>query len=238
MTSSSPPPADRKRERPSVATAPVAPDTASVPAPPYHHGALRDALIDAAEAVLHEAGPDQLTLREVARRAAVSHAAPYHHFRGLDDLLAAVAERGFNRFTDTLESAVRGLTPRAALVAMCRAYVGFAQAQPAMYRLMFGPLLSRKAEFPALEASAHRSLGVLMQQSARMDQTDALLLGLLGWSLSHGLSQLVIDRAFTELPMPVPPADELARLFAERLLDPKATPIPEKQPPTEPPAPA
>src|SRR6476646_997307 len=84
---------------------------------PYHHGALRESLLDAAEAWLDAHGAQSLTLREIAKAAGVSHAAPYHHFTGLDDLLAGVAERAFARLADALERAAAGPgTPRARLL--------------------------------------------------------------------------------------------------------------------------
>src|SRR5689334_25404993 len=94
---------------------------------PYHHGALRDALLEAAERVLERDGLPGLTLRAVAREAGVSHAAPTHHFGDLTGLLSELAAIGFRRFGATMATAP----------APARAYVAYAQAHPGMYDRMF-----------------------------------------------------------------------------------------------------
>ncbi|WP_395700972.1 TetR/AcrR family transcriptional regulator [Aquabacterium sp.] len=191
------------------------------PAPrPYHHGNLREALIDAATALLASHGAEGFGLRDVARAAGVSHAAPYHHFASHEDLLAAVAERGFDALAGAMTAAATqpAATPREALLAINDAYVGFACRQPALFRLMFGPLLARGEQFPALRQTAERSFTVLMQAAQGFDAEQGALLGLAGWSLAHGLASLAIDGALAALPMATPPAERLARLLAERLL--------------------
>lgn len=197
----------------------AAPETAPKP---YHHGSLRESLLQAAEALLAERGALGLSLRDVAKLAGVSHAAPYHHFSSLDELLAAVAQRGFVQLGDAMAAAAGGTDVRENLLAICEAYVAFALQQPAQFRLMFGPLLGRKHEYPELRDSAERSFGVLMQAAQAYDATGGPLLGLSGWSLAHGLANLAIDGAFDSLPIPSAPPQALARLMAERLLPPAA----------------
>jgi AcrR family transcriptional regulator len=194
---------------------------------PYHHGSLRESLLQAAQALLAERGAQGLSLRDVAKAAGVSHAAPYHHFAGLDQLLAAVAQRGFVSLGDAMTAVAGGTDPRENLLAICEAYVAFALHQPAQFRLMFGPLLAHKHEHPDLRDSAERSFGVLMQAAQAYDPAGGALLGLSGWSLAHGLANLAIDGAFDALPIPSAPPQALARLMAERLLPapaPKAPP--------------
>ena len=104
----------------------------------YHHGDLREALVAAGRAILEEEGAAALTLRACARRAGVSHAAPQHHFATVAELLAEIAATGFEDFVVALDKgAAREVTPAAKLTAMGRSYVGFAQARPAIYQLMF-----------------------------------------------------------------------------------------------------
>src|SRR5262245_30775541 len=105
----------------------------------YHHGDLREALVTAATALLEEQGLSGFTLRQCARRAGVSHAAPAHHFAAADDLLAEIAARGFERFVARLGKAADQVEgpPLARLEAMGHAYVAFAIANPAVYGLMF-----------------------------------------------------------------------------------------------------
>ncbi len=105
---------------------------------PYHHGALRNALLEAAERVLERDGLAGLTLRAVAREAGVSHAAPTHHFGDLTGLVSELAAIGFRQFNATMEAArATGTVPLEKSMAGAKAYVGYAQAHPGMYGLMF-----------------------------------------------------------------------------------------------------
>src|SRR5271165_218770 len=110
---------------------------------PYHHGNLKSVLLDAAVALIAEVGPAAFTLREVARRAGISHNAPYRHFREKDELLAAVATEGFERLAEALEnpeSGTRARNPGPALHRLHsagRAYVQFALHSPEHLLVMF-----------------------------------------------------------------------------------------------------
>ena len=115
----------------------------------YHHGALREALIEAALATIEDTGPRGLTIREVARRAGVSHAAPYRHFSDKDELILAVVERGFELLERETERArnAAGEEPLAQFAASGEAYLDFAMRYPAYYRVMFsGDLLNSKGD--------------------------------------------------------------------------------------------
>src|ERR1700729_745916 len=105
---------------------------------PYHHGALHDALLEAAERVLEREGLAGLTLRAVAREAGVSHAAPTHHFGDLTGLVSELAAIGFRQFNDTMAAACSPDTPYPGKgMARAKASVAYAQAHPGMYGLMF-----------------------------------------------------------------------------------------------------
>src|SRR5499427_5599515 len=120
-------PAQTRQRRRSVAAQPAA-------ATPYHHGALRDALLDAAERLLEREGLSGLTLRAVAREAGVSHAAPTHHFGDLTGLVSELAAIGFRQFNDAMASSCSPDTPFPARgLARAKAYVGYAHAHPGMY---------------------------------------------------------------------------------------------------------
>jgi AcrR family transcriptional regulator len=185
---------------------------------PYHHGNLRETLLVAADAVLTDRGVQGITLRDVARAAGVSHAAPYHHFSSLDELLAAVAERAFILLAGAIELAVGGSDPANALVAITDAYVRFARAHPAQFRLMFGPLLTRKNEFPAFKVAAERAFGLVLAAAQAQDSRNAPMLALCGWSMAHGLSNLLIDGALDKLPIRIGRHDDLARTLAQQML--------------------
>jgi AcrR family transcriptional regulator len=184
---------------------------------PYHHGNLRACLLEAAEAVLAERGAHGLTLRDVARAAGVSHGAPYHHFASLNELLAAVAERGFVILGDAMAQAVAVPDTREQLLRVAQAYVDCARAHPERFRLMFGPLLASKDEHPALKGAAQRAFGFVLGAASAHDKKHGASLALAGWSLAHGLSHLMIDGAFEGLPMKKQNPDTLARQLSERM---------------------
>jgi AcrR family transcriptional regulator len=186
---------------------------------PYHHGDLRTALLEAAARWLDERGAETLTLRELARTAGVSHAAPYHHFAGRDELMAGVAELAFDRLGEALARAAADAGDTAlALQDIGEAYVREALAHPAQFRLMFGPMLARKAAHPGLQRAAARAFAVLLEAATRHAPERGLALALTGWSLSHGAANLAIDGAFGVLPIAAADARELARTDAGTLV--------------------
>ncbi|SDT09395.1 transcriptional regulator, TetR family [Halopseudomonas xinjiangensis] len=158
----------------------------------YHHGQLRGTLLKAARETLEQNGASALSLRDLARRIGVSHAAPYRHFASRDDLLAALAEKGFHELAERLRAdAGKGGT----LKGMGLAYVEFATGNPSLYKLMFSPGLDRTK--PESLAEAARSAFELLQTqsgSSERDQSGTLA----AWSLVHGLSQLLIDRLVSD----------------------------------------
>jgi AcrR family transcriptional regulator len=176
---------------------------------PYHHGDLRRALIDTALELVTEEQDWTFSLRELARRAGVSHHAPYNHFTDKLDLLAATAAVGFERLRDGLRRAMEGIEePGALLVAIARAYVRLGLENPALYRLMFGPALSEagSADRPTVArlagAEARGVLEEVILRGARAgvfaaspdDPQDLAVTALAVWSATHGLTMLVIDK--------------------------------------------
>ena len=159
---------------------------------PYHHGDLRRALMAATIELLAERGPSALSLREVARRAGVSHAAPTHHFGDKAGLLAAVAADGYR----LLAAALRDAHERTGqFLEVGVAYVGFAVSHQAHFEVMFRPDLYR-ADDPDL-AAARAAAGALLYPPAAAASgtrgrraTDA---GVAAWSLVHGLATLWLN---------------------------------------------
>ena len=204
---------------------------AVAPAPKsYHHGNLRESLLTAAEATLAERGVHGTTLRDVAKAAGVSHAAPYHHFGSLNDLLAAVAERGFIALGDAMQEACSTPDTHERLLQIGQAYVRCARAQPARFRLMFAPQLAGLASSPALKAASDRAFGLLMTAACAHDSVHGPELALTGWSLSHGLSNLLIDGALDHLPGALEDPDALVRQLTLRALGPMASSRSAKKP--------
>jgi AcrR family transcriptional regulator len=166
------------------------------PEPPlrkYHHGGLAEVLVQACQSIIVEKGLTGLTLREIARRAQVSHAAPKHHFASLGDLLGEVAARGFEDFTKALSSAAEKVSPQSPgerLEAMGRAYLRFAESNPALYGLMFGQsgecamtrhlINASHAAWELLEVAAAALVG------PRRSVTAAVSV----WSMVHGYAML------------------------------------------------
>jgi AcrR family transcriptional regulator len=169
--------------------------------PRYHHGNLPQALRDAALALINEAGADALTLRGAAKRARVSQAAPYRHFRNKQALLAAVAEEGFRAMAESMErrAAPHREDPAGRLRALGRAYVEFASRHPAHFRVMFGRVPVDRAAHPGLQAAATAAYGLLIggirdcQAAGVVRAGDPDELALCAWSAVHGLSALVVD---------------------------------------------
>ncbi|MFI4998401.1 MAG: TetR/AcrR family transcriptional regulator [Reyranellales bacterium] len=154
---------------------------------PYHHGELREALIVAGRKLLEEKGWRGFTLRECARRAEVSHAAPAHHFASLDDLLAEIASRGYRELAAAMEVEGRraGAEPAARLVGQCVGYMAFAAAHPMLFELMF----HRDAERAQTPAFAAAVAAVIPQAPPEM---KARMVDF-AWSTVHGFIVLVLE---------------------------------------------
>ena len=165
----------------------------------YHHGDLRRALLVAGEQLLAKSGPEGLSLREVAQRAGVSHAAPYRHFASKEALLAALAEQGFRELATELRAA-HGRDALQTLQAQGVGYVRFALAHPAQVRVMFRAGVV-SGEHPELKATADEAFGLLVQGVVACQELgvfargDPLPLATSCWALSHGLALLMLDGA-------------------------------------------
>ncbi len=164
----------------------------------YHHGNLRRALIDAGLGLIEQEGAAALSLREAARRAGVSTAAPYRHFRSREALLAAIAEEGFRLLGEELRRAIAAHDgPARRLGEAGIAYVLFAAAHPCHYNVMFGPELADRAAHPSLEAAAADTSLLLLgairdyQEAEWMSSRDPSELQLGAWSGVHGLASLI-----------------------------------------------
>jgi AcrR family transcriptional regulator len=174
----------------------------------YHHGDLRHALLQAALSLVAERSPAELSLREVARRAGVTYAAPYHHFADKSALLAAVACQGFEGLAAVLERAATARrTLQNELLAMAEAYVAFAIANPSHYRVMFLPEAKASSDTDALHIAGDRAFGMLLERVAsarpRAPEHERLVLATTVWAALHGLSLLAIDGVLqSKLPDP------------------------------------
>jgi len=183
----------------------------------YHHGNLREALIQAALDLIAKKGPAGFTFAEAARSAGVSSAAPYRHFRDRDALIGDVARRGFEQFAAHLEAAWNDGRPEpfAAFEHLGRAYLAFARDEPAYYSAMFEAGLSLDDD-PALRQAADRSFAVLRRAAEtlcaalpRERRPPALMMSLHVWALSHGIASLFVRADPSRRKLPMSPEDLL-----------------------------
>ncbi len=161
----------------------------------YHHGDLRRALLEAAVDRIGEAGPRGFTMREVARRAGVSHNAPYRHFRSRADLVDAVATQGFGELTRAMVTAAKAcVEPTGRLRACGLAYVGFALRRPEHFAVMFDtpPSLVEKSERSQAGRAAFEVLVKAVEGCLPGGAGDPLGTALVAWSLVHGIANLAI----------------------------------------------
>src|SRR6478609_11600189 len=153
---------------------------------PYHHGDLRNGLLEAARTILEEEDLSQLTLRAVARKAGVSHAAPYRHFPNHEALLVELSLEGFDELRESVSEAAKAQGTESDKIAnIGAAYMRFVAQRPALARLMFGGQLPNRDQFPTLGLKADSistEIGNALHDSA---------LGMAVWSAIHGLAMLV-----------------------------------------------
>ncbi len=173
----------------------------SAAASSYHHGNLREALIDSAEQAIVDQAAEAMSLRALARNAGVSQTAPYRHFSDRNTLLAAVSERGYQRLISALHSAIDSIDDDAErqVREAARCYVQFAIDNPQLFKLMFGPLLQPTLTYPELHARI-RECNHLVQtmlsngiRSGSFREDDIRYLTNTAWAGIHGLATLVID---------------------------------------------
>ncbi|WP_414942251.1 TetR/AcrR family transcriptional regulator [Amycolatopsis sp. cmx-11-51] len=179
---------------------------------PYHHGDLRRAVLDAAVAAITEHGPAGISLRDLARRAGVSHAGPVHHFGDKTGVLTALAAEGFGLLADAL--AATGERTRD-FVEVGVAYVRFAIEHRAHFEVMFRPELHREDD-TALVAARDRAGGLLAGGASSV--SDDELAGVAAWSLMHGFANLWLTGALRAEHLEDP--DTAARAIA-RILFPR-----------------
>jgi AcrR family transcriptional regulator len=174
----------------------------------YHHGNLKASLIEAGLLALANTESDELSLRQLAKEVGVSANAAYRHFEDKDALLSAMATEGFRRFTLAQRGAVAGLPDaEERLKASGRAYVAFAQAHPALYRLMF-QRLSCAATHPELAMTAIDGMSVLLEAASSLlqappDDERVRVAAAALWSLAHGLSALAQGGQLAVFGLPV-----------------------------------
>ncbi|MFQ6398333.1 TetR/AcrR family transcriptional regulator [Nocardia sp. KC 131] len=162
---------------------------------PYHHGDLPSALVHAAMELLEEDGAVDLSLRAAARRAGVSTAAPYRHFADRDALLSAVAAVGYRDLAEQLVAASPAPSTAEDLAAIAVAYVRFALARPALFRVMFSdPCDPTSPERVAATTAIHEYVRAIVRQAFPDADEESLATAM--WALVHGLAFLYLHGKF------------------------------------------
>jgi AcrR family transcriptional regulator len=181
----------------------------------YHHGNLKEVLLEAARKLIEQYGPAGFSLTEAARLAGVSPAAPYRHFRDRDALLAEVARHGFERFAARLDMAWNNgvPTPLSAFGNLGKAYLAFARDEPASYAVMFetGLVDDAKAAGPAGERAfdvLQRAAAALLRALPEKDRPPVKLVSLHIWAISHGVATLFAQGGAEARRLPLP-AEEI-----------------------------
>ncbi len=166
----------------------------------YHHGDLRQALIDGALELISEGNIESLSLRGLARKVGVSYAAPYHHFKDKTQLLAELAIDGFERLGVQMREQCKANPedPRDALLAQGRAYLQFAVAHPSHYRVMFSIALSGRGEYSEVQDAAdacfdHLVADTQMLVGLGVPETEVQKISTVIWSTVHGAATLWND---------------------------------------------
>jgi AcrR family transcriptional regulator len=183
----------------------------------YHHGNLKEALVEAALKLIAEHGPSGFTFADASRSAGVSPAAPYRHFRDRGELMADVARRGFERFEAALaKSWNEGRPdPMTAFQRLGQAYLAFARTEPAFYSAMFEAGVSPDAN-AELQVAGDRAFGVLRQATEQLAATlpkgqrpPSLMMALHIWAMAHGIASLFARGDQARRPLPMSPEDLL-----------------------------
>lgn len=159
---------------------------------------LRSVLLDVSLDLIERDGLAALSMREVARRAGVSHQAPYHHFADKEEILAALAAEGFRRLHAAMHSRIDDLAaPAQRLTAIGEAYLEFAQANPGLFQLMFRSEMVKPEEHAQANAEAEKAFDILVDvandvSAERLGEADPAMI-LVAWSIAHGLSTLLLE---------------------------------------------
>ena len=183
----------------------------------YHHGNLREALIDAALELISEKGPAGFTFADAARGAGVSPAAPYRHFRDRDALMADIAKRGFEALATDLSAAAKDGTPNpvAKVERIGQAYIDFARREPALFSAMFESGLA-PSEAPEVKAAEDRAFNVLLEAckaisngAKTIQRPPPMMMALHLFSITHGIAALYSRGDGSRRTIPMSPSELL-----------------------------
>jgi len=199
---------------------------------------LRQEILDTARALLNDVGASGLSMREVARRAGVTHQAPYHHFGDRESILAELVAEGFRTLGRDLAQAntLAAHNLRGAVMASGRAYIDFALSNPGVFRVMFRPETCDPARFPAVQAAGQAAQATLVELVSMVHGTQTSpALCMVYWAHVHGMASLLLDGSLGQ-ECPAGPLrdtllDEVSNTFANLVFGSAQQPLGELTPP-------
>ena len=178
-----------------------------MPEKKYHHGDLKNALIESGAEILSKEGVSGLSLRKVASRAGVSHAAPYAHFKDKRELIAAISTEGYRRLYEKLTAVVEKYRddPLRQFVEVAWAFIEFARNDPDYFKVTFSSVAEKEKDFPAFVEMTRKNFQLLVElveacQAAgvlKPGEADEMAVSI--WSLVHGLASLLIEGLISHL---------------------------------------
>jgi AcrR family transcriptional regulator len=199
---------------------------------------LRQEILDTARALLNDVGASGLSMREVARRAGVTHQAPYHHFGDRESILAELVAEGFRTLGRDLAQAntLAAHNLRGAVMASGRAYIDFALSNPGVFRIMFRPETCDPARFPAVQAAGQAAQATLVELVSMVHGTQTSpALCMVYWAHVHGMASLLLDGSLGQEcpagPMRDTLLDEVSNTFANLVFGSAQQPLGELTPP-------
>lgn len=199
---------------------------------------LRQEILDTARALLNDVGASGLSMREVARRAGVTHQAPYHHFGDRESILAELVAEGFRTLGRDLAQAntLAAHNLRGAVMASGRAYIDFALSNPGVFRVMFRPETCDPARFPAVQAAGQAAQATLVELVSMVHGTQTSpALCMVYWAHVHGMASLLLDGSLGQEcpagPMRDTLLDEVSNTFVNLVFGSAQRPLGELTPP-------
>jgi AcrR family transcriptional regulator len=197
-----------------------------MPSKKYHHGDLKNALINAGVEILAKDGVDGLSLRKVAKRAGVSHSAPYSHFPDKQSLIAAISTEGFNQLYAELDTAVSSHSgnPKQQLVEGTRTYVEFAMKHTDTFKIMFSGVLEKEKDYPAFVEISRKTFQLVVdivracQDAKVLDAGPPELLAVSLWGQVHGIVSLALEGQISRTVLSTHSIEEIVSFAVEQMI--------------------
>jgi len=198
-----------------------------MPSKKYHHGDLKNALIQAGVEILAKEGMGGLSLRKVAQHAGVSHSAPYAHFPDKQSLIAAISTEGFNQLYNELEAAIspHAKTPKKQLIEGAQAYVRFALKNSDTFKIMFSGVLEKEKDYPSFVEISSKTFKLVMevvqacQNAGVLPAAPANLMAVSVWGQVHGIVSLALEGQISHTLLEKKNIESIVSFAIEQMID-------------------